>query len=375
MKVNLDLYEYANDAAAQAAYISNDKFVTYESTSNPFQVTGGCRGLDFDGTYYYVGIYSTGIKVYDTSYSLVKTIPESSAPTNLGHGAATDGTYVWTSDYSTNKKIYQYRISDGGLITSWVVPSPMGNPTRIKYDGTYLWISCYADGKLYKVDTSGNLITSFSVTTANLDPQFIIDKDGNILVGDTPNTTMRKYSQAGTLLATYTGTNACGIGYDICNNYNNKSIGSYAVDGSTYITFYRTNLECFSESTIKTQGSYSLKGISTTGALNKTLIKTIGSPINLSGINQIKFDIRSSRTGANIKIGLHDSGGTTTEITSNIESANTWQEVKINLQNIINANKDAIDQIIITIVNADAANTFYIDNMFSYYISQAMMIG
>jgi len=100
--------------------------------------------------------------------------------------------------------------------------------------------------------------------------------------------------------------------------------------------------------------------------LNKTLTKTFTTPLDLTGINQARFKIRSSRTGSNIKIGLHDSGGTTTEITPNILSADTWQEVKINLQNVSNANKDVIDSIIITIVNADAANTFYIDELISY---------
>jgi hypothetical protein len=113
----------------------------------------------------------------------------------------------------------------------------------------------------------------------------------------------------------------------------------------------------------------------TGGSLNKTFTRTVSPTIDLTGIAQIKFDIYSSRIGSNIKIGLHDSGGTITEITPNIISANTWQEVKINLQNVTNANKDVIDQIIITVVNADADNTFYIDNMFSYYISQAIAIG
>jgi len=132
-------------------------------------------------------------------------------------------------------------------------------------------------------------------------------------------------------------------------------------------TMYKNDLQSYSESTIKTQGSYSLKGIAAaTDSLNKTLTRTISPTIDLTGINQARFRIRSSRTGSNIKIGLHDSGGTTTEITPNILSANTWQEVKINLQNVTNANKDAIDQIIITIVNADAENTFYIDELISY---------
>jgi len=124
------------------------------------------------------------------------------------------------------------------------------------------------------------------------------------------------------------------------------------------------HLQSYSEATIKTQGSYSLKAVAAkTDSLNKTLTKTISPTINLTGINQARFMIRSSRTGSNIKIGLHDSGGTTTEVTPNIIEANKFQEAKMNLRNVSNADKDAIDQIIITIVNADAENIFYIDDM------------
>jgi hypothetical protein len=123
-------------------------------------------------------------------------------------------------------------------------------------------------------------------------------------------------------------------------------------------------LQSYSEPTLKTQGSYSLKGIANqTTSLNKTLTRTIASPLNLSGQNSVTFDIRASRTGSNIKVGLHDVGGVTTEVTPNITQANTFQSATIDLSAVTNANKDAIDQIIITIVNADAANTFYIDNM------------
>ncbi|MFA5780525.1 MAG: glycine-rich domain-containing protein [Elusimicrobiota bacterium] len=121
-----------------------------------------------------------------------------------------------------------------------------------------------------------------------------------------------------------------------------------------------------SESSIKTQGSYALKSTTTiTTSLNKTLTRTVSPTINLSDRTTIKFDIRSSRTGSNIKLGIHDSGGTTTEITPNITSADTYQTVTWDISAVSNANKDAIDRIIVTIVNADAANTFYIDNLFS----------
>ncbi len=54
---------------------------------------------------------------------------------------------------------------------------------------------------------------------------------------------------------------------------------------------------------------------------------------------------------------------TIAEVTPNIASANTWQTGTIDLSGVANADKDAICQVIITCVNADAANTFYLDNL------------
>ena len=52
----------------------------------------------------------------------------------------------------------------------------------------------------------------------------------------------------------------------------------------------------------------------------------------------------------------------TTETTPNITSANTWQTVTWDLSGVDDADKNNIDQFIITVVNADAENTFYVDN-------------
>ncbi len=86
--------------------------------------------------------------------------------------------------------------------------------------------------------------------------------------------------------------------------------------------------QAYSESTIKTQGSYALKCVAAqTTSLNKTLTRTITSPIDLTGVNTIGFDIRASRTGSNITLGLHDSGGAWTSLTPNITAADTFQNV------------------------------------------------
>jgi hypothetical protein len=143
----------------------------------------------------------------------------------------------------------------------------------------------------------------------------------------------------------------------------------YATNGMVshvdYVKAGELHYQCYSEDTIKEQGSYSLKGIAKiTASLNDTLTRTVSPTIDLSNLTQIKFDIRASRTGSNIKMGIHDSGGTTTEHTANIASADTWQIETWDISGVSNANKDVIDSIIVTIVNADADNTFYIDNMY-----------
>jgi len=67
------------------------------------------------------------------------------------------------------------------------------------------------------------------------------------------------------------------------------------------------SLQSYSEVAIKTQGNYSLKGVAAiTDSLNKTLTKTLSPVSNLTGVKNLKFDMRAIRTGENIKLGLHN---------------------------------------------------------------------
>jgi hypothetical protein len=139
-----------------------------------------------------------------------------------------------------------------------------------------------------------------------------------------------------------------------------------ALAQAAYVSNSTANLQVYAEATIKTEGSYALKAVAAiTGALNKTLTRTLTGVeyvLSIPHCDTVTFDIRAARTGSHLKIGLHDAGGTTTEITPNIAVADTWQTVTWDLSAVANTNKDAIDSIIITVVNADAANTFYLDN-------------
>ncbi len=159
-----------------------------------------------------------------------------------------------------------------------------------------------------------------------------------------------------------------------CYNTWGSTSGVQIQDLTMYEKINDGGLQCWPESSLQFRGSYALKAIAlaTTG-LNQTLTRTIGSPIDLSGVSILKFWIRASRTGSNIKIGIRDSGGTTTEITPNVAQADTWQEVTWDISGVTNANKDAIDRIIITIVNADAQNTFYLDQFYARKNQQAII--
>lgn len=111
-----------------------------------------------------------------------------------------------------------------------------------------------------------------------------------------------------------------------------------------------------------TQGTYSLKvEAAQTDSLNKNLTQTFSTNHNLTGVRNVWFDLKASRTGANVKFGLHDTGGTTTEITPSVITANNFQKVNWDLSGVSDANKDAIDKFIITTTNADSSNTLYVD--------------
>lgn len=183
----------------------------------------------------------------------------------------------------------------------------------------------------------------------------------------TSQTTFDKHVAANTPDPKYiTVTNTTAYRY-----YAFKFADTYGV-GDGYMGLRRVELQtqditAYSESTIKEEGSYSLKLVAPqTTSLNKTITHTCSPTFNLTGQTDFKFNVRSNRTGSNFKIGLHDSGGTTTEVTPNIASADVFQEVTLDLSAVTDSNKDAIDTITYTQLNADAETTLYLDWLRTY---------
>jgi hypothetical protein len=142
------------------------------------------------------------------------------------------------------------------------------------------------------------------------------------------------------------------------NNYTNKRVIINEIQLFTD--------SIFSESTIKTQGTYSGKiYFPYSISLNSTVKKTLSSTIDLSDRTTLKIDVRTSRTGTNLKIGIKNSGGTTSEKTIDISQADTWETKTWDISSISNADKNAISEIILTCTNANENNTIFIDNFYS----------
>lgn len=310
--IELDYMEYSSDALAQAAYVTNATTEIVDQQQTTSDQAGYVSGDISDSEYRSGQVFTPSIDCIVTAVE----VKEASAQTSPSGN--------WTLRIET--------ISSGkpsGTLANAnasVVVIPPGTNTIIK--GTFATPFKLFGGTQYAI---------------------VIQCDNQL--------TNRYWALCCTYSSAYSGGGAT-MSVD----------GSWLAPSTTedlYFKIYIANaLQGFSESTIKTQGSYSLKVVAAaTDSLNKTLTRTIASPIDLSGQSQIKFDMRASRTGSNVKIGFHDSGGTTTEITPNILSADTFQTVTVDISAVADADKNAIDQIIFTMVNADEANTVHIDNM------------
>lgn len=255
----IDYMEYANDAAAQAAYVTN-------------------------------GIADEAVDQQNTT----------AVSTSLKLGASADP--------------YQYRIAQSFILTGTKIVtavevkngttangSPSGNWTlRIETDNSGAPSGTLADANASIVVTPPAINTIIKGTFAT--PFLLSPSTTYWLKIDCSNQSTNVYWN---------------FNYDQDSGYAD-GVAKYSGDGtwfslSTWDIYFKiytktVNLQSYSSSAIKTQGSYSLKGVATDGAVNKTLTRTIGSPIDLTGSNTLKFDIRSSRTGSNLKVGLRNDG-------------------------------------------------------------------
>ena len=203
-------------------------------------------------------------------------------------------------------------------------------------------------------DVSGGGIKNFTLSGSDDDASYTTLSPSQ-LASDVADKTLQDFTFTNTTAYRY-------YRIDIADDYRSDNI--IVCRDFWYAT---PSLTVYTESSIIQEGTYALKIVAPqTTSLNATATRSTSPTLNFTDQDEIKFKIRSSRTGTNLKIGFHDSGGTTTESNIAISSADTFEEKTIDISAVANANKDAIDSIIITITNADAENTIYLDEMLGY---------
>lgn len=344
----LDYMEYATDGAAQAAYVSSsiENFTTYtevESDNKLTVIANKITAVDyFDSDVAYVYIDKT-LDYFDALNIKFEIQIESSSDEGakagicLSTGIGDMGAVATNVSVLLNKEAGGYRFY---LARGWVA---FDTGEYIISAGTTYY--CHLE-RAAGNDTVTLKVYSDAAMTTQVDNTFSLAGFGTVKWRYFYGINRRTSVQT--------------LGFD-------GFIQNVSLDGFA--------LQCYSEDTETQQGTYSLKvEAAQTGSLNDTLTKS-GLSIDLSGINTLKYDIYSEdRTGSHIKIAIHDSGGTTTEHTANISSTGAWEEQTIDLSGVADVNKDDIDSIIITIDNADAANTFYVDNFYAPGITNDMTL-
>ena len=311
--VELDYFEYSTDATAQAAYVSSDADAGYTDDLIPDMTSDTAPS----------GVSSAS----STSHAAWKAFDDSLIAWNMWQTANGNPTGWLQYQFTSAKTIQRYVI--------WACSNNGSYLTRYPKDWTFKGSNNGSDWDT--LDTQTNQTGWFQ--------------------GD-----VRTYSFSNTTAYLY---------YRLDVSANNGDGGYLIVFELEMMEAIAPNLQCYSEDTIKQQGSYSLKAIAAiTDSLNDTLTRTVDPTIDLSSSGQVIFYIYSAdRTGSNLKAGIHDSGGTTTESTPDVTDTGVWQKVTVDVSGVTDANKDVIDSIIITPVNADASNTFYLDNVFGQAVA------
>ncbi len=313
----LDYFEYPTDTLARAAYVTND---TGSVTQSNIELTGQDTydGFGYDGVGQSFKVSTTNV-IPKFTFQLKKSA--GATGTLTGYIYSDDGTGLPNTVLATFSSIAMSAITTDLADYDWTgIFTPTANT---QYHAVIIWTGATAGDHFY-------------ISTDNPNDPYA---DGTCVYH---YTTAPPYWRATT--------------YDL------------------YFKIYQViNLQCSSEPTIKTQGNNSLKvEAAITGSLNKTLTRTVSPPINCSGMNSWKTDVRALRLGSNFKITLRNSNAATIERTPNVAEASVFQTEDADLSTVADADKNAIDQIKIEILDATEANTFYLDNMFAEYVPTAV---
>ena len=130
------------------------------------------------------------------------------------------------------------------------------------------------------------------------------------------------------------------------------------------------DIDVSSESTTVYQGNYSLGVIVIPGSSVIYVEKTIGTPINISDCNTIRFAVWGIYSGTYFRLKLYDSGAgliLTVPLVISKEDKGKWKEWIIDISELPSASLDSINKIRIEYVGQNLTAAMYIDDLKASY--------
>jgi len=171
------------------------------------------------------------------SQSELRIVTSFNSPTNYPSGIAYDGNNLWVCEYF-GRKIY--KISETGqILSSFSVSSSIKQPQGLSWDVTYLWVADYdgfgSSDMIHKISTTGDVLKSFS---APADEPMAVEHDStNLCLWIADGAEIYKMDTNGNVLSSFhsTGSEPRGIAWDgehlwICD-FSDKKIYQVSTSG------------------------------------------------------------------------------------------------------------------------------------------------
>jgi hypothetical protein len=164
--------------------LANQKLIEVDPKTNKIHMTFDVGGTDLAFTEGRAWVLDILGELVPIDLAQGKTLNPVSLPGNINAVAMTPDA-AWAADKGSNGKgvVHHIPISGGGGIVDIPVG---GTPNDIVVGGGSVWVACYGDGTVWRIDPLSDQATKFVV--GGHPTQLTVDADGNVWVVTEPAT-------------------------------------------------------------------------------------------------------------------------------------------------------------------------------------------
>ena len=142
----------------------------YSPAFNPWGLAWDSTNLRNAEAYTGIGTYPDYVYTLSTTGTNLGSWLAPTSPNAQPHGLTydPDSSTLWMSDSNTNT-LYELNPLDGTVLSSFGFPGT--DPRGLGWDGQYILAIDNSNTRLYRLDTTGNVIDNFSISTLGNDPE------------------------------------------------------------------------------------------------------------------------------------------------------------------------------------------------------------